>query len=301
MCRDFTEEHDLGDGLDAGQINLMRVYGHRTRKMTQFAYLQSAAERRDKHCYLWCLANILRLVCCMTNEAGMETVMSAAFSLKHETDMMKTFSSLEEAFDKAKEMGLTREQATKWIHEMPHGRFAFYDQARGELVKPDDWKPPDFRSLIQVAQTEQGRSEVSCVIDHEHPSGLVMARPMIFTDDTRPSHFAFANQVGVHTDEDAEDTTLVPDELRRAFESHLWLTNLEVSCGITCTMSVNSEMPRTPHPNGPTRMTMNQLATEQIALVRAHADQNISRMLKGVVSNMKWIWIRTCPRLAPWH
>ena len=126
----------------------------------------------------------------------METILSAAFSLKHETDIMKTFSSCEEAFDKAKEMGLTCEQEAKYIHETPRGRFAFYDQARGEPVKPDDWKPPDFRSLIQVAQTEQGRSEVSCVIDHEHLSGLMMARPMIFTDNTRPSHFTFANQVG---------------------------------------------------------------------------------------------------------
>ena len=93
------------------------------------------------------------------------------------------FTSREEAFDKAKEVGLTREKAAKWIRETPHDRFTFYDQARDEPVKPDDWKPPDFQSLIQVAQTEQGRSEVSCVIDHDHPQ-LTMARPMILTDDT---------------------------------------------------------------------------------------------------------------------
>ena len=78
--------------------------------------------------------------------------------MKHGAGMMKTFSSREEAFDKAKEMGLTREKADKWIRETPHGRFAFYDQTRGEPVKPDEWKPPDFRSLLQVGQTEQGRS-----------------------------------------------------------------------------------------------------------------------------------------------
>ena len=94
--------HDLGDGPGAGEINLMRVFGHRTRMITQFVYLQAAAERKDKQCYLWTLVNILRLVCCMTSEAGLETVLSAAFSLKHETDMMKTFSTREEAFDKAK-------------------------------------------------------------------------------------------------------------------------------------------------------------------------------------------------------
>ena len=131
----------------AGGINLMRVFGHRTRTITQLAYLQAAAERKDKQCYLWTLVNILRLVCCMTSEAGLETVLSAAFSLKHETDMMKTFSSRQEAFDKAKETGLTPEKASKNIRETPSGRVAFYDEARGEPVKPHDWKPPDFKSL----------------------------------------------------------------------------------------------------------------------------------------------------------
>ena len=116
-------------------------------------------------------------------------------------------------------MGLTREKADKWIRETPHGRFAFYDQTRGEPVKPDEWKPPDFRSLLQAAQTEQGRSEVSCVIDHDHPQ-VTMAKPMmIFTDDTRPCHFTFANQVGVQTDEDAGNATSIPDELCRTIDS----------------------------------------------------------------------------------
>ena len=59
--------------------------------ITQFAYLQAAADRRDRHCYPWTLVNMLRLVCCMANEAGLETILSAAYYLKHETDMMKTF------------------------------------------------------------------------------------------------------------------------------------------------------------------------------------------------------------------
>ena len=70
---------------------LMRVYGHRTRMLTQFQDLQAAAERNDQHCYLWTLVNMLRLVFCMANKAGLETVLSAAHCLKHETDMMKTF------------------------------------------------------------------------------------------------------------------------------------------------------------------------------------------------------------------
>ena len=279
------DEHDLGDGLDAGDLNMMRVLGHHARMNTQFAYLRGAAERKDKHCYLWCLMNILRLVCCMTNEAGLETVLSAAFSLKHETDMKRTFSSLQEAQDKAKEMKLSPEKVAKRIRETPNGRFALYDEARDEPVHPDDWKQPDFRSLTQVAQTEQGRSEVSCVLDHEHPD-LTMARPMIFTDATHPSHFTFANQAGVQTDEDASNAATIPDELRRTIDSHLWLTNLEVSSGITPTMATRSHMPREPDPNGPTRLTVSQLSDAQLALTGAHVDQDVSQRLKGVVTNM---------------
>ena len=258
-------------------LDCCRSARHRTGVITQFAYLQAAAVRKDKQCYLWTLVNIRRLVCCMTSEAGLETVLSAAFSLKHETDMMKTFSSHEEAFDKANEMGLTPEKAAKSIRETPSGRVAFYDEARGEPVKPDDWKPPDFRSLIKIAQTEQGRSEASCV--PEHVQGLTMAKPMIFTDDTRPSHFTFANQIGVQTDEDEKEATQVPDELRCAVESHLWLASLEVSSGITPTMSTNATMPRQPHPDGPTEMTRSQLACEQIALDEAQTARDVSRML----------------------
>ena len=131
----------------------------------------------------------------MANEAGLETVLSAAYSLKHETDMKKSFPSREEAFDKAKQMGLTPDQAARQITTTPRGQFALYDAKRGEVVKSDRWRPPDFRSLIKVAQTEQGRSEVSCVL--ENVQGVVMAKPMIFSDETRPTHFTFANKLGL--------------------------------------------------------------------------------------------------------
>ena len=212
-------------------------------------------------------------------------MMLGGMALKHETDMKKTFSSLQEAQDKAKEMRLTREKAARCIRETPRGSFAFYDEARGEPVKPDGWKAPDFRSLMQAAQAEQGRLKVSCAIDHDHPD-LTRARPMIPTDDTRPSHFTFANQVGAQTDDETGDATNIPDELRRTIDSHLWLTNLEVSSGITPTISTTSTMPRRPHPNGPTRLTMSQLDAAQLNLEQTHIDQDISRMLKGVVSNM---------------
>ena len=122
----------------------------------------------------------------MSNEAGLESVLSAAFSLKHETDRKKTFSSLKEAQDKAKEMWLTREEAARCIRETPRERFTFCDTARGEPVRADDYRAPDFRPLTQAAKTEQGRSEGSCVIEYDHPS-FIRARPMILTDELAPA------------------------------------------------------------------------------------------------------------------
>ena len=129
----------------------------------------------------------------MAKDAGLESVLSAAFSLTHETDMKRSFSTLAEAMDKAKSMRLSTDEAKKCIHETPSGRFALYETARSRCVRSDDFKYPDVCSLIQAAQTEQGRSEVSCVFESGHPE-LLRAQPMILTDDTRPSHFTFANK-----------------------------------------------------------------------------------------------------------
>ena len=87
-------------------------------------------------------------------------------------------------------------------------------------MKSDRWRPPDFRSLVKIAQTEQGRSEVSCVLE-EHEN-LLMVKPMIFSEETGPTLFTFANQVGVQTDDDSSDGS-VPDELARTIQSHLYL------------------------------------------------------------------------------
>ena len=54
---------------------LENCFGHHTRMNTKFTYLRAAAERKDMQCYLFRLVNILRTVCCMTNEAGMESVL----------------------------------------------------------------------------------------------------------------------------------------------------------------------------------------------------------------------------------
>ena len=75
-------------------------------------------------------------------------------------------------------MGLTPDQAAREVTPTPNGRFALYDAKKGEIAKSDTWKPPDFRSLIQTAGVEAGKSEFSCVLDDT--TTIVMARPMIF-------------------------------------------------------------------------------------------------------------------------
>ena len=88
-------------------------------------------------------------------------------------------------------------------------------QRKGEIAKPDTWKPPDFRSLIYAVGTEAGKSEFSCVLDDTR--SVVMARPMILSDATRPSDYTFAHCVAtlVQTDDVVPETT--PDELARDY------------------------------------------------------------------------------------
>ena len=145
------------------------------------------------------------------------------------------------------ELGLTPGQAARTITNTPHGRFALYDEHRGEITKSDTWKPPDFRSLIRAASMEAGESEFSCVLDETTIPTVVMARPMILSDETRPTDYTFANRVAAHvqTDQDLVDGSK-PDELARTIQSHLWLANLEISSGIAPAMSTTSQMPRLP-------------------------------------------------------
>ena len=219
----------------------------------------------------------------MANEADLAPALSAACSLKHATDMKKSFLTQTEAFDKAKQLGLTPDPAARAVTPTPHGRYALYDASKGEIAKSDTWKPPDFRSLIHAAGTEAGRSEFSCVLTRT----VVMARPMILSDETRPTDYTFAHSVATHvqTDHDLVDKS-TPDELDQTIQSPLWLANLEISSGMAPAMSTTSRMPRDPHPDGPTIMTWHQLEDAQKAIVQGHSDRNVSAMLKGVVANM---------------
>ena len=162
------------------------------------------------------------------------------------------------------------------------------EKGQGKFVRPDDFKCPDVRSLIQVAQTEHGRSEVSCIIHSVHRD-LLRAQPMILTDDSRPSHFTVANQVGVQTDDSDEDEEVIPgipEELHQTIGSHLWLRNLEVSAAITPRMVQQPLTPTRLHPDGPATVTRNQLLNAQLPLDQAHQQRDITQTLKGVVTNM---------------
>ena len=225
------DEFDLNDGFANQAIMLIRVRGHMTRMIGYFQAMASHAESNDRHGYLWTLTSMLRLTCVMANEADLAPVLSAACSLKHATDMKKSFLTQNEAFDKAKQLGLTPDQAVRAVTPTPHGRYALYDASKGEIAKSDTWKPPDFRSLIHAAGTEAGRSKFSCVLDDTRT--VVMARPMILSDETRPTDYTFAHCVATHvqTDHDLVDRS-TPDELDQTIQSHLWLANLEISSGM---------------------------------------------------------------------
>ena len=297
-CKDaheFMDEFGLYDGCDNQTLKFMRIHGHMTRMLGYFQAMLYHAKGNDRHGYLWTLTNILRLVFTMANEAELAPVLSAACSLKHATDMKKAFLTQDEAFDRAKQMGLAPDQAAREITPTPHGRYVLYDGKKGEIAKPDTWKPPDFRSLIHAASTEAGRSELSCVLDDTKAV-------MILSDETRPTDYTFANRVTAHvqTDQDLVDGS-TPDELARTIQSHLWLANLEISSGIAPAMSTTSQMPRQPHPDGPTTMTWHQLEDAQQAIVQGHSDSNVSAMLKGVVANMHVLAKFSRGRVSPIH
>ena len=64
----------------------------------------------------------------------------------------------------------------------------------------------------------------------------------------------------------------------------MWLANLEVSAGILSSMLRQPAIPRHPHPDGPTPMT-SQLLDSSTQLEATYRDRDLSRMLKGVVTD----------------
>ena len=172
-CKDaqeFMDEFDLNDGFDNLTIMTMRIRGHKTRMIGYFQAMLYHAEGNDRHGYFWPLTSMLRLVCIMTNEAELAPVLSAACSLKHATDMKKDLSDTgEEAFDRAKHMGLTPDQAAREVTPTPNGRFALCDAKKGEIASLTPGSHPtlghSFKPLVQRQASQN--SHVSLTIQQQ--------------------------------------------------------------------------------------------------------------------------------------
>ena len=80
--------------------------------------------------------------------------------------MKKSFSTQEETLDKTKEFALSLEAAAKCVQNTPSRRYTL--RVKGELIKPSHYKQPNADSLVQLAQTEKGKTEISCVIDQNN-------------------------------------------------------------------------------------------------------------------------------------
>ena len=158
------------------------------------------------------------------------------------------------------------------MSEKPLVRFSLC--VNGKLIKPLDFKQPSAESLVQVAKAEQGNSEVSCVIDQSIRMGQ--------TTESRPSADTFANMVVQTHEENSPVDAKIPDELK-TIGTHLWLANMEVSAQ-SLVLKPLSENP--PNPNRLTPMTKAQLLDAQTQIETSCKDKHLTRMLKGVVTNM---------------
>ena len=132
------------------------------------------------------LADVLYLVCSLIQEAGLETVLSAAFSLKHVADMKKSYSSRKDDLERASKLVPQGLSAAGCVQEAHSGRLTLC--VNGKIVRPPDIKNPDAESLVQVVKAERGNSELSCIIDQDSKEFL-KAVSMGHTAESCPSDF----------------------------------------------------------------------------------------------------------------
>ena len=100
--------------------------------LSLFQALIYHAESNDRHGYLWTLTNTLRLIFHMANEAGLETVLSAAYSLKHASDMEKSFPTQDEALIKPSKWGylLSKQQGRSHLLQQGISHFTMLRKVR---------------------------------------------------------------------------------------------------------------------------------------------------------------------------
>ena len=122
----YNQEHEVADNYGgAVGVSIHRTLEHRRMILKEFDDLSEAAKDKNwgKHLLGW--ADVLHLVCNLTQEAGLETVLSQASCLKHTANMKKSFFTQEEAMDRAKRLALSPEAAPKFVNTTPSGRFTY--------------------------------------------------------------------------------------------------------------------------------------------------------------------------------
>ena len=79
-------EHTVG-------VTLLTTLGHHKAIVRELDTLCEAAKDKDWGKYLLGLAEVLYHVCDLTQQAGLKTILSATFSLKHAARTNQTFTS----------------------------------------------------------------------------------------------------------------------------------------------------------------------------------------------------------------
>ena len=88
-ARTLNQEHELPVGSGAVGVTILRIIEYRNVILQDLDELCDAAKDKNWRNFLLELVDVLYLICNLTQEAGLETVMSAAFSLKHAANMKK--------------------------------------------------------------------------------------------------------------------------------------------------------------------------------------------------------------------
>ena len=120
-AKEFIHEYDLSDGLDA-RINLMRVLNHGGMILEQLGEMRCLKGQKSR-CLSSRTSESASFRCATWLKKQDWSLLSAALSLKHVTDM-KSFVTEEGAMDKAgRQLGLTPDDAKKCVQQAPSGRF----------------------------------------------------------------------------------------------------------------------------------------------------------------------------------
>ena len=138
----------MGDGNV--RVAHSRVLEYSTMIQEELKELCNAARARDWGGSLLELTDILYLASNLVQEASLDMVLSAAFSLKHATNARKTFANQQEAQECASQL-LPKKELLRRI--TPSGRFTIH--IGGKLIKPSDFKQPNAEALVQVIRAEQ--------------------------------------------------------------------------------------------------------------------------------------------------